>query len=575
VQLVQQEKRGAYSEKAEAAAATALMQVRDHVQKRFPSFFGTMQRDLFDVLGSFQEAAPKNLRQGAALEQGTVQFRSTTLLPWQKTEEQIGMEAKPNDLSGAAAGAKSYNSRSGKILGILAEMHDEFSRDLAAAQQAELQALIAFQELRAAKLAEIAEATKLKEQKEQALADTMAAIAKAKEDKAATEEVMAADQKFLANLRESCKNEDEQYQARLKVRSEEIMALTETLKILTADDARDLYENTMSFLQVNTATSARLAAQDSAKERSMQRLAEVAKKNGNWMLASLAVRVRLDAFTKVKEVMDKMMAELQKQQKEEYAKWESCKADIDKTEDDIKVGENLKKDLAEKHLQLSNTIATLKDEIAALKQEVADMEISLKEAGEDRKEQNQLFQTSVSDQRATINILQKALTRLRAFYGFAQVQAHQEPGAASPPPPPLPSSKSYEKSGLSGGVVQLLMKIIEDAEAAEGVLQVSEQHSQGLYATFVKDTTATIEADRDLIEEKEGHVAETESAKSETEEAQSANGQELETLGNLLQAHHLDCDYVLKYFNVRQKARAEEMDAITDAKAILSGADFK
>ena len=60
---------------------------------------------------------------------------------WQKTEEQIGMEAKPNDLSGAAAGAKSYNSRSGKIVGILSEMHDEFSRDLSAAQKAELQAL--------------------------------------------------------------------------------------------------------------------------------------------------------------------------------------------------------------------------------------------------------------------------------------------------------------------------------------------------------------------------------------------------------------------------------------------------
>lgn len=303
----------------------------------------------------------------------------------------------------------------------------------------------------------------------------------------------------------------------------------------------------------------------------MLRLAAVAKRNGNWALASLAVRVRLDAFTKVKAAMDKMLAELQKQQKEEYAKWETCKADIDKTEDDIKVGENLKKDLAAKHKQLSNTIATLKDEIANLKQEVADMEVSLKEAGEERKAQNELFQTSISDQRATINILQKALTRLRAFYGFVQ----QEPGAAAPPPPPKPSSKGYEKSGLSGGVIQMLMKIIEDSTAAEAELHVSEQHSQGLYATFVQDTTNSIERDRDLIQEKEGQVASTESEKAEVEEAQSANDQELATLADLLHAHHLDCDYILKYFNVRQQARAEEMSAIVDAKAILSGADFK
>merc|ERR1740121_2132770 len=205
------------------------------------------------------------------------------------------------------------------------------------------------------------------------------------------------------------------------------------------------------------------------------------------------------------------------------------------------------------------------------------MEISLKEAGEQRKEQNSIFQTSISDQRATINILNKALTRLRAFYGFAQVQTHsqQEPGAAAPPPPTRPSSKSYEKSGLSGGVIQMLMKIIEDAESVEKELQVSEQHAQESYASYVQDTTNSIEANRAAIQEKEGHVASASSDKAETEEAQSANAEELETLGSLLKAHHMDCDYIIKYFNVRQKARAEEMDAINDAKAILSGSNFK
>merc|ERR1719436_1106608 len=147
--------------------------------------------------------------------------------------------------------------------------------------------------------------------------------------------------------------------------------------------------------------ASRMASQDRAKERIMKRLGEVAKRNGNWALASVAARVRLDSFTKVKVVLDKMVSELQAQQKEEYAKWETCKANIDKTEDDIKVGENVKKDLAEKHLGLTNTINTLKDEIAALKQQVAESEVALKEASEQRKAQNQLFQQEVSDQRAT------------------------------------------------------------------------------------------------------------------------------------------------------------------------------
>merc|ERR1719282_685525 len=118
------------------------------------------------------------------------------------------------------------------------------------------------------------------------------------------------------------------------------------------------------------------------------------------------------------------------------------------------------------------------------------------------------------------------------------------------------------------------MKIIEDSTALEAELQTSEQHDQASYAEYVKQTTSNIEANRDLTEEKEGHLAATEAERSETEEAQLANEQELTTLNELLKAHHLDCDYLLKYFDIRQKARAEEMGAITDAKAILSGADY-
>merc|ERR1719446_908246 len=101
-------------------------------------------------------------------------------------------------------------------------MYREFTRDLAAAQKAEFEALVAFQQLNAAKLQEIAEATKLKEAKEAELADLLDKVAKAKEDLAATEAALQADQEFLANMLEGCKNEDDEYNKRLKIRSDEI-----------------------------------------------------------------------------------------------------------------------------------------------------------------------------------------------------------------------------------------------------------------------------------------------------------------------------------------------------------------
>merc|ERR1719473_2049282 len=116
-----------------------------------------------------------------------------------------------------------------------------------------------------------------------------------------------------------------------------------------------------------------------------------------------------------------------------------------------------------------------------LKEEVAEMEISLKQAGEERHDQNELYQTSIMDQRATINILNKALTRLDAYYKkeAALIQSKstaQYDPTYNPPPPPKPAG--FRRSAKAGGVLQLLHMIITDAEKAESELTFGEQEQQ-------------------------------------------------------------------------------------------------
>merc|ERR1719326_962896 len=170
-------------------------------------------------------------------------------LPWIKSEEQKGMMANPNGLKGAAAGATSYSSQSGGILGILKEMGDKTAKDLAAAQKADMEALVSFQSLKSAKTSEIAAAKKQKNMKETELADLLDKVAKSKEDIESTKEALNADEQMLLEATKSCKTEEEEYAGRSKVRSEEIRALGETLDILTGDEARDLMSKTLSFIQ--------------------------------------------------------------------------------------------------------------------------------------------------------------------------------------------------------------------------------------------------------------------------------------------------------------------------------------
>merc|ERR1719272_2785938 len=110
--------------------------------------------------------------------------------------------------------------------------------------------------------------------------------------------------------------------------------------------------------------------------------------------------------------------------------------------------------------------------------------------------------------------------------------------------------------------MQLLAKIVSEAEAEESTLRLTEQDEQKDYSEFVSATTASIEADRQAIEEKEEQKAQASGEKSETEEAQLANDASLAKLNELLSATHTDCDWILKYFDIRQSSRKEEKDAI-------------
>merc|ERR1711871_964572 len=84
-------------------------------------------------------------------------------------------------------------------------------------------------------------------------------IAMKKNDLEDTKEDLAADQKYLADLVKNCGTKKEEWEAICKTRSEELIALQETIKILNDDDALELFKKTIpsaSFLQIQESASA-------------------------------------------------------------------------------------------------------------------------------------------------------------------------------------------------------------------------------------------------------------------------------------------------------------------------------
>merc|ERR1719321_1015607 len=100
------------------------------------------------------------------------------------------------------ANAGSYAPASGEILGILKQMKETFETNLAASQKDELKAQAEYEELKAAKEAEIAAGQDQVETKTQELATGDEKSAQDKKDTEDTTAGMNADSEFLANLKE-------------------------------------------------------------------------------------------------------------------------------------------------------------------------------------------------------------------------------------------------------------------------------------------------------------------------------------------------------------------------------------
>merc|ERR1719190_227034 len=302
-------------------------------------------------------------------------------------------------------------------------------------------------------------------------------------------------------------------------------------------------------------------------------LSAVAAKVHSPRLATLAVRVRLDAFTRVKKAIDDMVSQLLKEKEDEIKHKDFCVEEFNTNELQSEKKERAKQDLTAKIEDLELTIKTLTQEIDKLKAEIAEMQVQMKRAGEDREKENKEFQTTVADQRATQKLLKAALTVLQDFYGkkAAFMQQHKQEPAGPPPPPGF---EAYKKNAASGGVMKMIQEIINDAKAMEAEAIRSEEDAQKAYEDFVKETNASIEAKSKEIVNKSELKAKAETDLVETKEAKEAVMLELEQLSNYNAQLHQSCDFVLKNFDLRQTARDEEVEALRQAKAILSGAKF-
>jgi len=295
-------------------------------------------------------------------------------------------------------------------------------------------------------------------------------------------------------------------------------------------------------------------------------LAKLARRFHSSQLSALAYSVKLDAFTEVKKSIDQLVSQLLNDQKDEKKQKDFCDNALKKNKLKTKKKDRQKKDLSARMGALKASINSLEKDIKTLKAEVTKMLLNVKKAGENREQENRVFQKDVVEQRETQKLLKAALRILDKFYKKKAAAFIQG----------MPKGfKAYKNNDKSGGVMAMIKKIIGDAKESEAECIKGELTSAKEYKEFVEDTNKAIKAKSESITNKavakgkaEQELAEKKSDKEEVEG-------DLGELADLKAELHGKCDFLLKNFKVRQASRNDEIQALKQAKAILSGAKFK
>merc|ERR1719461_286514 len=522
--------------------------------------------------GAFLQLPQSHILGVAATLQHELQKHATlfrgVITPSQKRAAASFIQAPQDYFDAKPTFKQSYAPQSGEIFGILTQMLETFEANLSQSQKEEMENQKAYEDLKAAKEAEIAAGQEQTDKKTAELADTDEKNAQAKEDIEDTKKSLSADEQFLMMLKEKCAMTDKEWEERQKTRQLEMEAVSKALAVLSGDDAHDLFTRTFNPALVEVAVTSK------RREEASKLLSQVAHKLNSPRLSALAYKVRLDAFTRVKKAIDDMIAQLMKEKADEIKHKDFCVDEFNTNQLQTEKKEREKTDLIAKIEDLEMTIKALTEAIEKLKAEIAEMQLQMKRAGEDREKENKEFQTTVADQRETQRLLKAALSVLQDFYGkkAALLQGRKQEPVGPPPPPGF---EEYKKNAASGGVMDMIQQIISDAKAMEAEAIRSEEDAQKAYEDFVKETNASIEAKSKDIANKSEEKAKAEGDLVQANQDKEAALLELEQLSNYNAELHQSCDFIVKNFEIRQTARDEEVDALKQAKAILSGADFE
>eukprot|EP00811_Abedinium_folium_P028475 NODE_4411_length_1895_cov_2.843891.p1 GENE.NODE_4411_length_1895_cov_2.843891~~NODE_4411_length_1895_cov_2.843891.p1 ORF type:complete len:610 (-),score=253.68 NODE_4411_length_1895_cov_2.843891:65-1783(-) len=483
---------------------------------------------------------------------------------------------------------------SSEINGMMKQIKDDMVNELAAATEAEHTAQQEYNGLIATKTASVNAVSQSIEKNIERVGVLAVEIVQGHDDLEDARTTLAEDQEFLAHLDKTCGTRHQEFDEQAKMRAEELRALQETIKIMTDDDALELFKKSLpspasSFVQL-AESSANL------KRSALQAIRETQKRQHSDGLdfIALAIRGKQVGFGHVVGMINDMIENLHKSQGNDEKKKSWCEDKLGVTNKDKAHFERVISDLESEAEEAKQTLATVKEEIQALQGGVAALDKSVAEATAQRKSEHAEYTDLLAQDAASKQLINFAKNRLNQFYNpklykapekkelsregrisesFSFVQVLQRLGRDAPAP--APEAGSYAKNHEGGtGVIAMLDLLIKDLDKETQEAKVEEKNAQADYEEAMQDASARRAASAKSLTMKTASEASLAERLQALDDQHASTSEKLSQKKENLRVLHEECDWLLQNFDERKEARTSEVDALERAKSVLSGADY-
>jgi len=496
--------------------------------------------------------------------------------------------------------ANAYEFQSGGIVEMLKKLKDEFRSKLADCQKEEMNSKHAYDMVVADLVDSIENSNQSIEDKKVTKARKEEKAAQDKKELAATTTMKAEDEKTLADAEIECEEKKNSFAEKQQLRTEEIEAIAQAIKILQSPDALGNAEKHLSLAQTSEAAAlVQLRGKESATGvhgRVRDFLQSEGRRLHSSHIALLAQKLAADPFAKVKKMIDDMITRLLNEANEDAQHEGFCDKEIGKS----KVTRNkLTEDidgLAAAVEDSKSNILMLSEEIATLTKEVADIDASVAEATKIRGEEKANNKVTVEDAQAASGAVAAATAVLKKFYekaslatGLLQTSKASRPtmgsdewNALANPNYEGPAIDKGHKAGQqtfgkkytgqqdeAGGVMAMLDVIASDFANLEADTKAAEAKAQETYDDFMVESKKTKATKLKKIEMDEADKAAAEVKLQEDTKDMKGTQDELLAADRYYEKLVPQCIDQGQTFEERTAAREAEIASLKEALKIL------